>query len=115
MSVNFGLEAEPCLFSSAHCWIAPSIWRRLLMQAFFCAVVLALMKLGIAIAAKRPIIATTIMISTNVNPLLRAVLAFIFDLSFSYGVNTATSGLFLFHYLFTYFFFPTVVQTLTGP
>src|SRR2546425_10129753 len=71
----------PFLFSNAHCWIAPSICRRLLMQAFFCAVVLALMKLGIAMAANRPIMATTIMISTNVKPPLRDVLVFIFCLS----------------------------------
>src|SRR6266404_9408261 len=70
--------APPALFSSnAQRWIAPSIWRRLLMQAFFWDVVRALTKLGIAIAAKRPIMATTIMISTNVKPLLRDVLMFI--------------------------------------
>src|SRR6266851_664377 len=36
------------------------------------------MKLGIAIAANRPIMATTIMISTSVKPLLREVLVCIF-------------------------------------
>jgi hypothetical protein len=34
----------------------------------------ARMKFGMAIAASRPMMATTIMISTNVNPALRAVL-----------------------------------------
>src|SRR6266480_756420 len=48
------------------------------MQAFFWAVVRALMKLGMAIAANRPIMATTIIISTSVKPLLRDVLVFIF-------------------------------------
>src|ERR1043165_4806309 len=63
-----------CFFSSAHCSFAPSIWRRLLMQAFFCAVVRAFTKLGIAIAARRPMMATTIMISTSVKPAFRLVL-----------------------------------------
>src|SRR5687767_15554911 len=60
-----------CFFSSAHCSFAPSIWRRLLMHAFFWAVVRALTKLGIAIAARRPMMATTIMISTSVKPAFR--------------------------------------------
>ena len=41
------------------------------MHAFICEVARALMKLGIAIAAKRPMMATTIMISTSVKPPLR--------------------------------------------
>src|SRR5215467_14524327 len=77
MSVNATAAAASFLFSSAHCWIAPSICRKLLMQAFFWEVVRARIKLGIAIAAKRPIMATTIMISTNVKPDLREVLIFI--------------------------------------
>ena len=40
-------------------------------------VVRALIKFGIAIAANRPMIATTIMISTRVNPALRLILMFI--------------------------------------
>src|SRR5437773_1684712 len=114
MSVNFTAAAESFLFSSAHCWIAPSTWRRLLMHAFFCEVVRALMKLGIAIAANRPIMATTIMISTSVKPLLRAVRIFILDLSFVNGVNTATSGLLLFQLVFTYCLLLTVVKNVTG-
>ena len=47
------------------------------MQAFICAVVRAFTKLGIAIEANRPIMATTIMISTSVKPPWRAVLFFI--------------------------------------
>src|SRR5437899_12221645 len=81
MSVNTTASIGPALVSTAHCWIAPSIWRRLLMQAFICAVVRALMKLGIAIAANRPIMATTIMISTSVKPPLRDVLVFMFGFS----------------------------------
>src|ERR1700745_889318 len=65
------------LFSSAHCWIAQSSCLRLAIQAFFWAVVRALTKLGIAIAANRPMMATTIMISTRVKPDLREVLMFI--------------------------------------
>src|SRR5260221_8529216 len=60
--------------SNAHSLTAASIWRRLLIQAFCCDVARALMKLGIAIAASRPMMATTIMISTNVKPALRVVL-----------------------------------------
>ena len=39
------------------------------MQAFICDAFRDLRKFGMAIAARRPIIATTIMISTSVNPL----------------------------------------------
>ena len=38
-------------------------------------------KLGIAIVASRPMMATTIMISTSVNPLLRELMFFILHLS----------------------------------
>src|SRR6266849_624592 len=81
MSGYVGTAAAACLVSNAHCCSAPSIWRRLLMHAFFCEVVRALMKLGIAIAARRPMMATTIIISTNVKPDLREVLMFILCLS----------------------------------
>ena len=57
--------------------MAPSICRKLLMQAFICAVVRAFTKLGIAIEANMPIMATTIMISTSVKPPWRAVFVFI--------------------------------------
>src|ERR1035438_1902886 len=71
--------AEAATFcSNAQVWVALSIWRRLLMQAFFCDCVRARTKLGIAIAASKPMMATTIMISTRVKPDLREVLFFIF-------------------------------------
>src|ERR1043166_1375842 len=47
------------------------------MQALACEVVRALTKLGIAMAARRPMMATTIMISTSVKPALFEVLIFI--------------------------------------
>ena len=61
-----------------HCCLAPSICLRLLMQAFVCDCVRAFTKLGIAIAANRPMMATTIMISTRVKPDLLLVLIFIY-------------------------------------
>src|SRR6266478_2373731 len=72
-----------CLFSMAHCWIASSIWRRLLMQAFIWLVERALMKLGIAIAASIPIMVTTIIISSSVKPPSWRVLVFILHVSFT--------------------------------
>src|SRR5271167_4504772 len=65
------------------------------MQAFFCDCVRARTKLGMAIAARRPMMATTIMISTRVKPALREVLFFILAiyLSFLCGVGFATGGL----------------------
>src|ERR1017187_8111820 len=83
--------------SSAHSLMAPSIWRRLLMQAFCCEVARALMKLGMAIAASRPMMATTIIISTSVKAALReALVVFMFCFSFSLcGVNDATGGFLL--------------------
>src|SRR5205814_2854072 len=102
MSVNATFVVESFLFSSAHCWTAPSICRKLLMQAFFCEVVRALMKLGIAIAANRPIMATTIMISTNVKPDLRELLMFILYFVFLFGdVNETTGGLVIISKSFT--------------
>src|ERR1017187_8663587 len=81
--------------SSAHSLTAASIWRMLLMQALACEVARALTKLGMAIAANRPIMATTIIISTNVIPYLRRVfILFIFIfLSILCGVNKTTGGL----------------------
>ena len=48
------------------------------MQAFFCEVERARTKLGMAIAANKPMMATTIMISTKVKPDWFLVLIFIF-------------------------------------
>src|SRR6516165_9842368 len=80
MAVEAGLALESCFCSSAHCCLAPSIWRRLLMQALACEVVRAFTKLGMAMAANRPMMATTIMISTRVKPALREVLIVILAL-----------------------------------
>src|SRR5215469_9873422 len=57
--------------SRAHSFTAAVIWRMLLMQAFCCEVERAFTKLGIAMAASKPMMATTIMISTRVKPALR--------------------------------------------
>src|SRR5579871_4792300 len=65
------------LFSKAQVCFAPSIWRRLLMQALCWALRRARTKLGIAIVASKPMMATTIMISTRVKPPARLVLFFI--------------------------------------
>src|ERR1035441_4036978 len=56
--------------SSANWLAAASIWRRLLMQALACEVARAFTKFGMAMAARRPMMATTIMISTSVKPAL---------------------------------------------
>src|SRR5436309_2502427 len=52
------------------------------MQAFCCEVVRARTKLGMAMAANRPMMATTIMISTRVKPDLLEDLIFILALCF---------------------------------
>jgi hypothetical protein len=61
----------------------------LLMQAFLWAVLRARTKFGMAIAASRPMIATTIMISTSVKPALREVFVFMFVFFLYSGVNLA--------------------------
>src|SRR5580704_10753765 len=91
----------PC--SKANSLAAASIWRRLLMQALACEVARAFTKFGIAIAAKRPMMATTIMISTSVKPALRSFfVAFIFlsFFLFTCGVNGVTGG--LYNYIFVH-------------
>src|SRR5882672_7789853 len=88
--------AEPVFlpFSSANWLAAASIWRRLLMQALACEVARAFTKFGIAIAANRPMMATTIMISTRVKPAFRWVLfVFIMLSAFLGGMDNATGGL----------------------
>jgi len=62
------------------------------MHAFCCDVARAFRKLGIAIAAKRPIMATTIMISTSVKPALREVLIFMLLFFLLGGVNAQQAG-----------------------
>jgi len=58
-----------------------------------CEVARAFTKLGMAMAANRPIMATTIMISTNVKPLCGWLYYFSYFLFFQCGVNEATGGL----------------------
>src|SRR6266496_3089845 len=95
MSVFTGVALVAWRVSNAHCCLALSIWRRLLMQAFCCAVVRALTKLGIAIAANRPMMATTIMISTRVKPDLFEVLIFMLTcLPFFSRCEQAAGGLY---------------------
>src|SRR5882724_2460763 len=79
---NTGAAVGAAFVSKAHCCLAPSIWRRLLMQAFTWEVVRARTKLGMAMAANRPMMATTIMISTKVKPDLRDEVTFITFLSY---------------------------------
>src|SRR5881394_2165173 len=63
------------------------------MQAFFWLAVRAFTKLGIAIAASKPMMATTIMISTRVKPDLWDVLTFMLYLPFFGGVNAGDERL----------------------
>src|ERR1044071_5434024 len=101
MSVSWTASPDFFLFSSAHCSFAPSIWRRLLMQALRCAVWRARTKFGIAIAARRPMMATTIIISTNVKPPLREVLIFILLFLSCNGREHGRGGLILVRCAFT--------------
>src|SRR5438552_1827865 len=98
----------PCLFSSAHWSLAPSTMRRLFKIELSCALSRALTKLGIAIAANNPMMATTIMISTSVKPAFLFVLICIFtDLSVclfvrTRGVNIAKGGFYDYFISFTH-------------
>src|SRR5438552_15502268 len=67
------------------------------MQALTWEVSRALTKLGMATAASRPMMATTIMISTNVNPPLERVRIFTTRPFSRCGVNAAAGGL-LYYY-----------------
>src|SRR5437867_6028058 len=71
--------------------------RRLFTMELSCAVSRAFTKLGMAMAANNPMMATTIMISTSVKAALRDVLICITTLLFvrSCGVNNARGGLVL--------------------
>src|SRR5271169_2370664 len=82
--------------SSANSLAAASIWRMLLMQALAWEVARAFTKFGIAMAARRPMMATTIMISTNVKPALRVFLVCFIILTFSMITwwNVAAGGLY---------------------
>ena len=72
------------------------------MQALACEVARAFTKFGIAIAAKRPMMATTIMISTSVKPALRRFLV-VFILLFAFflwhGVNEQQAGLYDYNFV----------------
>jgi len=71
-----GVAVGSWLNSNAHCCLAESIWRRLLMHASLWLTVRALTKLGTARVANNPMIATTIMISTRVKAPALVVLIF---------------------------------------
>src|ERR1035441_10820227 len=91
--------------SSANWLAAASIWRRLLMQALACEVARAFTKFGMAMAARRPIMATTIMISTRVKPAFRMFLvSFIVLLSFFPVVEQNGWGGLMFCFFFLFFF-----------
>src|SRR5262245_25464838 len=62
------------------------------MQALVCEVWRARTKLGMAIAASKPMMATTIMISTRVKPALLEVLIFIFYLAFRFSFSGVNLG-----------------------
>ena len=70
------------------------------MQAFCCEVVRALMKLGMAIAASRPMMATTIMISTRVKPDFSDV--FLFICFFLLQCERCNRRVIIISFLFTY-------------
>src|ERR1051326_4206007 len=101
-SSSVGVASPPLFFSRAHVVLAPSMVCRFVMQPCACAVDLAFTRLGIATVASRAMMATTIMISINVNPPLGDVLIFILTFLLGCGVNEATGGLSLLQYLFTY-------------
>src|SRR5882762_2077924 len=65
------------------------------MQAFFWLAVRAFTKFGIAIAASKPMMATTIMISTRMKPDLRVILTFMLLTFLSSGVNAGEGPLLL--------------------
>lgn len=68
MLENEGVMSGAALFSSAHCCFAPSICFKLLIQVCVWVLVRARTQVGVAMVARRPTMATTIMISTRVNP-----------------------------------------------
>src|SRR3954470_8440339 len=80
-SLSCGVSVTVFFCSSAQVALAPSTCLRLAMQAFFWLAVRAFTKLGMAIAARRPMMATTIMISTRVNPAFCRLFIFILTLS----------------------------------
>src|ERR1700761_2383464 len=98
------LTAAPVCWpvSRAHSFTAAVIWRMLLTHAFCCEVARAFTKLGIAIAASKPIMATTIMISTSVKPALRdCFILFMFLLVSSERSEHVTGGFIIMTFVFT--------------
>jgi hypothetical protein len=69
--------------STAHTCVAPSIFLKLAIQASCWAFCLALTKFGMAIAANKPIIATTIIISTSVKPFVLIFIIILYHLPFA--------------------------------
>src|SRR5579862_6711534 len=98
-------EAPVCWpVSRAHSLIAAVIWRMLLIQAFCCEVARAFTKLGIAMAASKPMMATTIIISTSVKPALRDCFVCFILYYFLFSElrwNFTTGG--LYDYMFVHF------------
>src|SRR5262245_45123218 len=76
-SLSVGVSVLVFFCSSAQVDLAPSICFKLAIQALVWLAVRALTKLGIAMAASKPMMATTIMISTKVKPELDALRIFI--------------------------------------
>src|SRR5215469_13249147 len=98
------VEPEAWPVSSDHSPTAALICRMLLMQAFCCEVARAFTKLGIAIAASKPMMATTIMISTSVKPALRDCFVCFILYYFLFSElrwNFTTGG--LYDYMFVHF------------
>src|SRR5260370_32277482 len=94
-SAATGTSALFFFISSAQVALAPSTCFMLAMQAFFWLAARAFTKLGIAIAASKPILATTIMISTRVKPARRDELSFNLGNSLSVGFEAKVkSGVF---------------------
>src|SRR5581483_11989565 len=96
MLAMVGMVLGPALLSRAQVCLAPSSWRRLLMQAVCLALALARMKLGMAMVASSPMMATTIMISTRVKPELRRDLIFMFLSFFAMARTGLQAGYYYF-------------------
>src|SRR6185369_7539982 len=81
-SASVGVSVKALRCAAAHAILAPSSDLRFASQACLRASSIALLKLGIAIAARMPMIATTIMISMRVNADVDLALVFITILDF---------------------------------
>src|SRR5438445_12260027 len=96
-SAATGVLALFFFISSAQVALAPSTCFMFAMQAFFWLAARAFTKLGIAIAASKPMMATTIMISTRVKPdfpvRLIFILSFIFCIALTLPARIKAKGL----------------------